>query len=272
MDAGMSTDHNSVIVRSASIGGVVGSILRKGVVSIVRDRSSAAAYWRRVARAALDRSAKAADPPAPHVAAIAQKEVTALLPEASTVPISLHDYCDTDGVMPIEELLVLCRIVRLYRPDVIFEIGTYRGGTTVQLAANSRATIYTLDLPSGDGGEDVRLKHQQPDLDVYPERPGEFFHGTVYQDRINQLLGDSLSFDYAPYHKMMGMVFVDGCHHYEFVASDSRNALTMLAPGGVILWHDYAPYAPGVVQALDELSREIPLTHIAGTSLVIYQG
>jgi hypothetical protein len=198
--------------------------------------------------------------------------MTAFLPGASAVPVSLHEYCDTDGVMPIEELMVLCRIVRLYRPDVIFEIGTYRGGTTVQLAANSRATIYTLDLPSGDGGEEVRLKHQQADLDVYPERPGEYFHGTVYQDRINQLLGDSLSFDYAPYRKRAGMVFVDGCHHYEFVASDSRNALTMLAPGGVILWHDYAPYAPGVVQALDELSREIPLIHLAGTSLVIYQG
>ena len=64
---------------------------------------------------------------------------------------------------------------------------------------------------------------------------------------------------------------MDGCHHYEFVLADSQNALKMMSPEGVVIWHDYASFAPGVVQVLNELSKVVPLVHIAGTSLVIYQ-
>ncbi len=69
----------------------------------------------------------------------------------------------------------------------------------------------------------------------------------------------------------MDLVFVDGCHHYEFVLCDSQNALNMISPDGVVIWHDYASYEPGVVRALNELAKVVPLVHIAGTSLVIHQ-
>jgi len=62
----------------------------------------------------------------------------------------------------------------------------------------------------------------------------------------------------------------DGCHHDEFVLRDSQNALKMISPDGVVIWHDYASYAPGVVQALNELAKTVPLVHIDGTSLVIH--
>ncbi len=68
----------------------------------------------------------------------------------------------------------------------------------------------------------------------------------------------------------MDFVVVDGCHHYEFVLSDSKNALKIMSPGGIAIWDDYASYAPGVVQALNEISKSEDLVHVAGTSLVIY--
>jgi hypothetical protein len=40
---------------------------------------------------------------------------------------------------------------------------------------------------------------------------------------------------------------------------------------GVIAWHDYSAEWPGVFRYLVELSRGLPLVHIAGTTLVVYR-
>jgi hypothetical protein len=45
----------------------------------------------------------------------------------------------------------------------------------------------------------------------------------------------------------------------------------MVKPGGIVLWHDYAHWNRGVFRALNELARELPLVHIAETSLVAYR-
>ena len=69
------------------------------------------------------------------------------------------------------------------------------------------------------------------------------------------------------------MRFVDGSHAYSYVVSDSRKALRMCAPGGLILWHDYRGprRARGVFRGLNELARDLPLVHVAGTSFVAYR-
>jgi hypothetical protein len=66
---------------------------------------------------------------------------------------------------------------------------------------------------------------------------------------------------------------VDGSHAYSYVRSDSRKALEMVAPGGLILWHDYrGMFKPrGVYRALNELAKEVPLVHIKGTSLIAHR-
>jgi predicted O-methyltransferase YrrM len=173
--------------------------------------------------------------------------------------------------MPVHELMMLCRIVRYRKPSVVFEIGTYLGGTTLQVAANSRAKVYTLDLPPTGQKDYMESKIWDPELDVYPNQPGIRFRETSYKSRIHQLFGDSLSFDFRPYHGKVDLVFIDGSHHHEFVLSDSRNALKMVSPKGIVVWHDYASYAPGVVGVLEKLAKIIPLKHVAGTSLVVHQ-
>jgi hypothetical protein len=135
------------------------------------------------------------------------------------------------------------------------------------MAANSTAKIYTLDLPPETGEKKRHVL--DADRDVYPERSGAKFRETWYAQRIYQLFGDSQTFDFSPYYGRMDLVFVDACHHYEFVKTDSENAIKMMSPHAIILWHDYADYAPGVVQALNELSAKKQLFHLQGTSLVI---
>ncbi len=68
------------------------------------------------------------------------------------------------------------------------------------------------------------------------------------------------------------LVFVDGSHALSYVLSDSRKALRLVRPGGLVLWHDYrGPMLPGVYEGLNQLARELLLVHIAGTSLVAYR-
>lgn len=88
--------------------------------------------------------------------------------------------------------------------------------------------------------------------------------------KITQLLGDSTTFDYTPHQGRCDLVFVDAAHSYDFVRSDTANAFKLLAPGGVILWHDYKVGCPGVVRALHEVRVAGQLQHIIGTTLVVY--
>lgn len=250
----------------ATAGKVAASIFFYGIADLFRNPKAAVGYWRRIASAAVcparDDSARLLNLP--------RWDIDQVIPGAESIPVTFIDYQYAYGDMPFHELMMLCRIVRYFQPNVVFEIGTYMGGTTLQLAANSHAKIYTLDLPPPGHKDYVLPQIMDPESDVYPEKPGIRYQSTSYADRIHQLYGNSQTYDFSPYYGTADLVFVDGCHHYEFVRRDSLNAIKMISPTGVILWHDYASYAPGVVRALNELNNDFTLRHIGGTSLAIY--
>ncbi len=52
---------------------------------------------------------------------------------------------------------------------------------------------------------------------------------------------------------------------------DTENALEMAAPGGVIFWHDYSRWWPGVQKVLDDLAGRLPVFRVEGTSLAAVQ-
>jgi len=70
----------------------------------------------------------------------------------------------------------------------------------------------------------------------------------------------------------MDVVFVDAGHTYPYVKSDTENALSMLRPGGVILWHDYLQVLhPDVTQCLYEYRLAgLPIYHLRGTTLALH--
>ncbi len=241
----------------------VSTFARHGLAGLFVSPSKARSYWRHLASA---------------TSFVPGDEVRLLVPcvivddlVKGTEPINLVNYRHEYGDMLLEEVVALCRLVKAKRPEKVFEIGTYLGATTLQLAANSDARVYTLDLPPGSGGEKRAESDFDAELDVYPEEPGADFRGTEYEARIDQLYGDSKTFDFSPYRGSMDFVFVDGCHHRDFVESDTSNALEMVSEGGTVVWHDYAPYAPGVVEVLEGLARQHRLHHIEGTSLVVLE-
>jgi predicted O-methyltransferase YrrM len=205
-------------------------------------------------------------------------QVQDLIPSDLPVAVRERENAVDGNVSPLE-LEILSKLVKLADPTVIFEIGTFDGRTTLNLAAHSRpdARVYTLDLPrSGMDQAGLPLAfHDRKYVDK--AESGVRFHGTELESKIVQLYGDSAAFDYRPYRGKADFVFVDGSHSYHYVLNDSWSALRMMRGRGLIVWHDYVPSGhqcwPGLVRALDELHDNEPafrgLQHIAGTALAV---
>lgn len=160
----------------------------------------------------------------------------------------------------------------------IFEFGTCTGKTTYLVARNSPpdASVVTITLAPDQTGEYVREEGDNRRNIKAALRESKLTHflynGTAVEPKVQQLFGDSKAFDETPYVRACDLIFVDGSHAYSYVLSDSRKALRMVKPGGVILWHDYVgPEEEGVFRGLNELARELPLVHVEGTTFIAYR-
>jgi predicted O-methyltransferase YrrM len=238
---------------------VARALALRGGVQLVTHPASALAYWRCLAGAAVDCSGYAS-----FVGRLPRIRLRDVVPNPDDVPVTIIDHRYILGGLAIQELVVLNRLARWLDPELVFEVGTFLGATTIQLAANTTAPVYTLDLPPANAGEAARE-------DVFrPERPGLLIADSPYEERITQLFGDSRTFNFSPFHRRVDLVFVDADHSYDAVRADSRRAVEMLSDRGAVVWHDYAQNEPGVVRALEELGRELPLRHLRDSSLVLY--
>ncbi len=196
-------------------------------------------------------------------------ELTEIYPQLKQIDISLHNYNYRGGNISFGELTTIAAIVKHTNPKTIFEIGTFDGATTLQLARNSNdeTKIYTMNIPPNI--QQTRLKSDSGDIFFRDKFTiGEMFLGTPYKNKITQILSDSALYDYSPYYNSVDIVFVDGSHSYEYVKNDTEQALKMIKNGGVIIWHDYLVWN-GVSDFLNEICNKIKLVHIKGTSLVI---
>jgi len=178
------------------------------------------------------------------------------------------------GAAPTIDLLVLTELARQSSPLRIFEIGTFLGSTTLNLAAATppEARITTLDLPPDAVNHTALPIEPTERLFIQKRASGTRFSGTPWAAKIQQVYGDSATFDYAPHLGQYDFVFVDGAHSYDYVKSDARLALKLLRKGmGLVAFHDYGQWG-GVTRALDELAADPEfdgLYNIEGTSLGI---
>lgn len=172
--------------------------------------------------------------------------------------VEIHEPVSVNGNVSELELILLSRLAREANACAIFEIGTFDGRTTLNLAANSPpdARVYTLDLPR-EWMERTAWK-VEPQERQFVDKPesGARFRGTPYASRIVQLYGDSATFDFGQFYDSIDLVFVDASHAYEYVVNDSLQALRLLRNGrGTIVWHDYGRWH-GVTSALHDLHDE----------------
>ncbi len=199
------------------------------------------------------------------------KNVREVLPHEEFADVSLFlgtdDFWINDVPSGGSDLVSLCLITRLVRPKRIFEIGTYRGYTALQFAANAPdAEIFTLDLPQGSN---TVLPITVMDETLSSIEKGETLKGRKDTAKIHRLLGDSATFDFSPYAKKIDLFFIDGAHTYEYVRNDTLKGLECCHPGSVIVWHDYGRMGVnGVTRWLNEFVRShFPLYRVPNGSL-----
>ncbi len=189
---------------------------------------------------------------------IRELPLTAIFPGIERVVVPIGAINEETGHANQAELLYLCALAAYRRVRRIFEFGTYFGRTTYHLSlASPEAEVVTLDLP--------------PDGNARPgEHTGAYFKGTERAGRIRQLLCDSRQLDTTSYRGKMDFIWVDADHSYELVKNDTAKAFEMLAPGGMILWHDFAAKTPGVVEFFREFTQARPVFRIQNTSILLH--
>jgi len=182
-----------------------------------------------------------------------------------------------DGGTSDAEAWILAVLAK--RARRMFEFGTCTGKTAYLWARNSPADarVITVTL-APDHLDDYKQEAADDPVDVQFALKESSHTEFLYSDspvasKVEQLFADSKALDVSPWAGSCDLVFVDGSHAYSYVVSDSAKALELVAPGGLVLWHDYAGprHAAGVYRALNELSERLPLVRIEGTTLVAYR-
>ena len=138
------------------------------------------------------------------------------------------DIVTVDGV-GVDDLKILCSYAA--KSKEILETGTRYGRTTVNLAkfCPTDGRVVSIDLNQSDAHKTLAT---MPD-DI--------------KKKVTLIQHDTNSFDFSTIGRF-DLVFIDGDHSADGANSDTLNAVKVLKPGGVIIWHDFMslPIAVGL--------------------------
>ncbi len=181
-----------------------------------------------------------------------------LFPGIADVSVPIGVINELTGHPNKVDMLYVSAVAKFIGAVRMFEFGTYMGRTTLHLARNNPdGKVVTVNLPAS---ADPR----------YAPFLGSLLAGQPELARIDRIESDSRALDTTPYRGQFDFVFVDGDHSYEAVQSDTRKAFELLAPRGVIMWHDYAPKSEGLVEFFEQFTQTTPLFRIRSTCLLVH--
>jgi len=183
-------------------------------------------------------------------------------PAASTRPFDEWEMARDDGP-------VLRYLWTVQQPKRHLEFGTWQGWGTCLCLETTDAGVWTINLPAGESKADGSWAYAEkasPELArpgvvsvtygdkftgpiVYHRTDAGSYVGWMYREkglghRVCQIFCDSRDWDVSVYpSNFFDSVFVDGGHQTDVIISDTRKALSVLRPGGMIIWHDFCPEA-----------------------------
>ena len=147
-------------------------------------------------------------------------------------------------------------------PPVLVEIGRHCG----------RATLLMALALSGLGRDDARvIAIDGPDLGPAPDgrAPRDVLRTALATHGVVNLVTLAPEEEAAPWRLRSRLVLVDGRHDAEGVRADVARYAPSLAPGGFLVFHDYADYYPDVKRCVDDLLAGASYEEVArGGSLV----
>jgi hypothetical protein len=150
---------------------------------------------------------------------------------------------ETESVMSLETELLIA-VARIVKAEIILELGTSMGYTSLHLAMNTPSHIVTVDRES------------KPCV----------FERTPWERSITRVEVDIFDID-PP--ETVDMVFADINYTAETIARATTVAFD--CEPKVVAWHDYShPELPHVKPFLDELSERKNLVHVGDSSLVFW--
>jgi len=135
----------------------------------------------------------------------------------------------------------------------VVEIGSHCGKSTVVLGSAAAAAdpsgsvrIHAIDPHDGVLGSLDRAVRTPPSLEKF--RRNIFLAGL--SDRVESIVKRPFEVEWS---RPICLLLIDGLHDYASVARDFHHFETSVTPGGLVAFHDYAPYWPGVKTFVDEL-------------------
>lgn len=156
-------------------------------------------------------------------------------------------------------------------PGINAEVGVYKGGTGLLIAANSKKEVHLFDTfeglpqedPTIDTGHrkgdfnDVTLEHVQNLLKNYP-------NAHIHKGLFPQDTGHNIT------DKRFAFVYLD-VDLYESTKDSLEFFYPRMVPGGVIVTDDYNWHAtPGVNKAMDEFLTDKPEQLVLSTKTQAY--
>src|SRR5262249_9091046 len=97
----------------------------------------------------------------------------------------------------------------------------------------------------------------------------EVLRAWLIQQELTNLVILAPEEDGTPWERTSHLLLIDGLHGYESVRGDTERYVPQLAPGGLLLFHDYASYFPDVQCYVDELLIKSSFEFIAHTGSLI---
>jgi predicted O-methyltransferase YrrM len=139
-----------------------------------------------------------------------------------------------------DEIAAFIEQIAARRPQAVLEVGTEMGGTLflLTLAASPDATIISVDMPvRGFGG--------------YPRWKAAYFRRfALPSQQLHLLRANSHSFATLQgvrallVNRPLDVLFIDGDHSYGGVRADWEMYGPLVAPGGVVAFHDIVLHPP----------------------------
>jgi len=151
------------------------------------------------------------------------------------------------------EILGLLAELRQRAPSRLVEIGTAQGGTLFLMLRSlpARAHVVSVDLPRGQFGGG------------YPHWKIPLFHAMAWGGpQLTLLRGSSQTAEMrdrvrASLAGAADFILIDGDHSYEGAKRDFDLYRTIVAPGGMIAFHDIVPGASDKVGGVPALWKEL---------------